>query len=294
MNNADIEKLIADILITDQKDIHVIDYVKKGMTNDSFLFERHGQKYIIRIPGKGTGLLIDRKREYDNYCAIRNFNISDEIIYIDSQTGYKISRYYDNSRVCNPQSWDDVSMCLKVLKDFHSLGLTVPHNFNLFEQINMYENLWNGKQSHFSDYSLVKRNVFELKSFIEKSPRNYCLAHIDPNPDNFLITPSNGIKLIDWEYAGMQDSDVDIAMFAIYSGYDKERIDKLADIYYEGFCPKYVKVKIYCYVAVCGLLWSNWCEYEEFIGKSFGEYALLQYQYAKNYYQIAINEMRII
>ena len=67
--------------------------------------------------------------------------------------------------------------------------------------------------------------------------------------------------LIDWEYAGMQDIHVDVAMFAIYAMYDRERIDWLIDRYFEGACPEKVRTKIYCYIAVCGLLWSNWCEY---------------------------------
>ena len=44
----------------------------------------------------------------------------------------------------------------------------------------------------------------------------------------FLFVEENGkeeIRLIDWEYAGMQDPHVDIAMFCIYSLYKKEQVD---------------------------------------------------------------------
>ena len=44
--------------------------------------------------------------------------------------------------------------------------------------------------------------------------KNIALTHIDAVPDNFLFT-GDEIRLIDWEYAGMQDVHVDIAMFAI-------------------------------------------------------------------------------
>ena len=53
----------------------------------------------------------------------------------------------------------------------------------------------------------------------------------------------------------------------------------------------YKKIKIYCYIAAGGLLWSNWCEYKKILGIEFGEYSLKQYRYAKEYYKIAINEM---
>ena len=64
-----------------------------------------------------------------------------------------------------------------------------------------------------------------LKKFIDEQPKNWILCHIDSVPDNFLMQgegENEKISLIDWEYAGMQDEDVDIAMFAIYALYEKE------------------------------------------------------------------------
>ena len=101
----------------------------------------------------------------------------------------------------------------------------------------------------------------------------------------------DNVRLIDFEYAGMQDQDVDIAMFCIYSMFDRKQIDNLIDIYYEENCKPNIRIKIYCYIAACGLLWSNWCEYKKILGIEFGEYSLKQYRYAKEYYKIAINEM---
>ena len=95
-------------------------------------------------------------------------------------------------------------------------------------------------------------------------PKEWKLCHIDANCDNFLFYRENNeerIKLIDWEYAGMQDPHVDIAMFAIYSLYNKEQIDELIGMYFTEGCNKETRFKIYCYIAASGLLWSNWCEY---------------------------------
>ncbi len=84
----------------------------------------------------------------------------------------------------------------------------------------------------------------------------------------------------------MQDPHVDIAMFCIYSLYNRAQVDRLIDIYFEGKCDDAVRIKIYCYIACCGLLWSNWCEYKRQLGAEFGEYSLRQYRYAKDYYKI--------
>ena len=98
--------------------------------------------------------------------------------------------------------------------------------------------------------------------------------------------------MIDWEYAGMQDPDLDIAMFAIYAGYSRDQFDKLIDIYYQDKCDEITRYKIYAYAAVDGLLWSNWCEYKQSLGLDFGEYSLSQYRYAKEYSKLVLNYLR--
>ena len=80
-------------------------------------------------------------------------------------------------------------------------------------------------------------------------------------------------------------------MFSIYALYNKEQIDNLIDIYFDGKCLKTTRIKIYCYIAACGLLWSNWCEYKRNLGVEFGEYSLKQSRYAKEYYRIVQNEL---
>lgn len=84
----------------------------------------------------------------------------------------------------------------------------------------------------------------------------------------------------------MQDPHIDIAMFAIYALYDRKQIDHLIDLYFENQCQEETRLKIYSYIASCGLLWSNWCEYKRKLGVDFGEYSICQYQYAKDYYKV--------
>lgn len=90
----------------------------------------------------------------------------------------------------------------------------------------------------------------------------------------------------------MQDPHVDIAMFCIYSLYNKRQVDRLIAAYFTDGCDDATRIKIYCYIAACGLLWSNWCEYKRNLGVGFGEYSLRQYRYAKDYYRIVQDELK--
>lgn len=286
--------IISQALKAENDEIKEIKVLKKGMTNRSFLFECKGNKYIMRIPGEGTEQLINRKEEAAVYQTIGGYHLSDDIIYINPLNGYKITRFFKNARVCDPNNMQDLKRCMEKLRCFHEMNLKVDHSFDLFEQIEFYESLWRA-ESVYKDYAKTKENVISLKRWIEENAEEKSLAHIDAVPDNFLfIKKPDGeeeIRLIDWEYAGMQDPHVDIAMFCIYSLYNRSQVDRLIDLYFTEGCSQRIRVKIYCYIAICGLLWSNWCEYKRSLGVEFGEYALRQYRYAKDYYKIVCVEL---
>ena len=281
--------IICESLQVPAKEVVNITVLKKGMTNRSFLFNVHGEKYIMRIPGEGTENLINRKEEAEVYQVISGKGICDDVIYMNPQNGYKITKFLSKSRVCNPQDQNDLQKCMAKLRSFHKMNLKVQHEFNIWKQIDFYESLWNGQSSIYNDYSITKDHVLTLRKYIESHVENKCLTHIDAVPDNFLFSGEE-IRLIDWEYAGMQDPHVDIAMFCIYSLYERTEVDNLIDLYFENQCPKEIRLKIYCYIAACGLLWSNWCEYKRQLGIEFGEYSLRQYRYAKEYYRIFMED----
>ncbi len=287
--------VIAEVFGVSTSDITGITVLKKGMTNRSFLFTCNGEKYIMRIPGEGTDQLINRRQEAQVYKVIEDKGLCDNVIYLNPENGYKITKFIEGVRVCDLDNTSDLQKCMKKLKDFHDMQLKVEHTFDVFGQIEFYESLWNGEKSIYRDYQETKQNVFSLKDYINEHIFSYCLTHIDAVPDNFLFYYNNmgkeEVQLTDWEYAGMQDPHIDIAMFCIYSFYDRKQVDKLVDIYFDHCCSRAIRIKIYCYIAACGLLWSNWCEYKRRLGVEFGEYSLRQYRYAKEYYRIARKEM---
>lgn len=284
MDIASIPQVIESCGFCRADDVENLQVMKAGMTNRSFSFCVNDSKYIIRIPGEGTDQLINRSQEHDVYRVISPLDISDRVHYFDSASGIKISSYLSNAHACDSANKADVKDCMTALRRFHELRLHVDHTFDLWERINFYESLWLGADSCYADYFDVKQSVLSLRRYIDSQSIESVLCHIDAVSDNFLFVPDTGeIKLIDWEYAGMQDPHLDIAMFAVYALYDRSQVDYLIDQYFPEGCSPIIRMKIYCYIAICGLLWSNWCEFKRNCGVEFGVYAYRQYDYAKEY-----------
>lgn len=269
---SDVPQIIESCGFCRAEKVKSLQTMKSGMTNRSYSFCVDDKRYIIRIPGEGTDRLINRKQEHAVYNAISSLGISEDVYYFDPKTGIKIAAYLTDAHVCDSSNWEEVERCLSALKRFHAQKLHVSHSFDLWERLAFYQSLWNGAPSVYADYDKTKQTVLSLKSYIDAQPKSIQLCHIDAVPDNFLfVTGKDGseeIKLTDWEYAGMQDPHLDVAMFIIYAMYDRDSAEKLIDLYFSDGCDKATRLKIYCcqwpcveqLVRVQASLWCRvWC-----------------------------------
>ena len=299
---------VSKVFSVPESDIVRIKRLKAGMTNNSWLFSVHGEDYICRIPGEGTEKLINRREEKAVYEAIAPLGLSEELIFLDETTGYKISRFYEGARNADAGDDTDLRYCMKKLRMLHCSGARVSHEFDIEERIGYYERLCvesSGQSTSditdkkleraipFSDYVTVREQKDRLCSYIRGLRREKRLSHIDSVQDNFLFLPGadvsgnerdiDRIKLIDWEYAGMCDPLIDIGMCAIYSYMDEKRAERLMEYYFEGAPSRLERNLVYAYMALGGLLWALWGVYKENLGVPFTDYTLRMYRYFKDY-----------
>lgn len=279
-------KLVSRVLQVPESKIQNIRCLKAGMTNKSFLFEVEGKHYICRIPGPGTDRLINRRQEHDIYTLVEPLHMTEQVIYFDADTGYKIAVYYEGARNADPKNPEDMRKCMTFLKKLHVADLKADHTFHMRERIEFYESLCRGRQFQlFEDYKAVYGRMTELLDALDRLDRPYCLSHIDSVADNFLFLPDGSLRLIDWEYAGMQDPLIDIAMCGIYSYYNDEELDGLLEMYLERAASEEERFVTYAYSALGGFLWCLWAVFKGTEGEEFGEYTIIMYHYAKHYYR---------
>lgn len=138
---------------------------------------------------------------------------------------------------------------MEMLRKLHHSGVTVPHTFRIRERIDFYERICRGHEEMlFEDYPAVRARMNELMDRLDTLERPCCLSHIDSVADNFLFLPDGSLRLIDWEYAGMCDPLIDIAMCSIYSYYSQEELDHLL----EEYPARPIRRRTLCHVCLCG------------------------------------------
>lgn len=284
-NNQAME-LVASVFQVPESEITHIRCLKAGMTNKSFLFKIHNRSYICRIPGPGTEQLINRKEEKAVYDTVAPLEITEHVLYFNGETGYKISAFYENARTADSQNHEDMAQSMKLLRRLHQAALSVDHAFDLKNRIQFYENLC---LSHggipFEDYSEVRGWMDRLLMELQHKNRPQTLCHIDPVVDNILILEDGSFKLIDWEYAGMADPILDIAMCSIYSYYSFDEGLSLLEMYLERKPTEEETFVLIASMALSGFLWSLWAIYKSNLGEEFGEYTITMYRYGKQGYR---------
>ena len=279
-------ELVSRVFQIPESEIRDIRCLKSGMTNQSFLFQVQGTRYLCRIPGPGTEFLINRRQEKNVYDVVAPLGITEHVIYFDGETGYKISEFYEGSRNADPANPQDMKQCMALLRQFHDTGLQVDHSFDLKERIAFYEKLcYKQGTIPFDDYDMVSEWMEELLKLLGKQRRIKVLAHIDSVADNFLFLSDGSVRLIDWEYAGMCDPLIDVAMCAIYSYYTLEQAYDLLQVYLDRDPTRKEQLIFYAYMGLGGFLWALWAVYKANMGQEFGEYTIIMYRYAKNCYR---------
>lgn len=280
---------ICSVLKCNEEDIKEIKPIKMGMTNTSFKFSYNGNSYVYRHPGPGTELIINRKSEFDSMKIAKELGLDDTYIYMDKDSGWKISKFIDEVKILDYADKKNVKRAISMLKKLHTSGKKTDFKFNIFDEIENFKiKIKNSHRDDFEDMNLMSDKIYRLKSFIEKDSVRECLCHRDSYDMNFLIDKKDKMYLIDWEYSAMSDPAGDIGCFITCSNYSfDEAIDVIKE-YFDGN-PTDEELRHYiAYLAVSSFYWFLWAINQEIQGKSIGEYLYIWYNNTKVYGDYAL------
>lgn len=282
----EVMRFIAESFGVEEASIEDIFPLKEGVTNNSFHFSVDGEEYVLRVPGVGTDKQIDRHSEKLVYDAILPLGISDEVVCFDADTGIKITRYWHDVRSADPFDDRDLEISMRQIKKVHDLAIRIPHRFDIGRMTADYYALAESANAIlFRDINETNRKVRRLFGLKRRLAVPEILCHGDYAHINILMLPSGEGRIIDWEFAGMGDPIMDVAMYAIFAELDKERIDLALRMYVGGEPSEDEWTRHYLYVALGGFLWCMWAEYKQALGQEFGEYPMTMYRYTKDFYR---------
>lgn len=258
-----------------------------GLTNRTYTAELPGgTKYVIRIPGEGTEDMIvraDEKRSTELACKL---GIDTPLLYFGDD-GAKVTEYISGAvTMCSDTMKEPrrIEQAAALLRQLHGCGRDTGVPFEVFDMADGYERIIFAKHVPMpDDYADVKATVTKIKRELDaKGMTERVPCHNDPLCENWVLSDSGRLYLIDWEYAGMNDGMWDAAAVSIEAGYDRAE-DELLLAAYLGHTPgnadrkHLLASKIYV-----DYLWTLWAKTRvPYDGQSMEDWADARYERLK-------------
>lgn len=212
-----------------------------GLTNRTYkVIFPEKQIFVVRIPGEGTEELIVRKDEKVSTELACRLDIDAELLYFGAD-GTKVTRYIQDAVTMSGETMreeEHIRQAARIFRTLHNSGADTKIPFEVFHMAQGYEKIIvKNSVKMYGDYEQIKANVMEIKKevdavcHIKKVP-----CHNDALCENWIMSGSQRMYLVDWEYAGMNDGIWDLADVSIEADYD-HAMDELFLTAYLGTPP---------------------------------------------------------
>lgn len=281
-------KNICHILHCQENEINHIKPIKIGLTNLSFLFECKGRKYVYRHPGIGTSKYINRRSEAASMEIARKLQLDNTYIYMDPESGWKISYFISDARTLNYHDHKQVTQALDMIRKLHTSGLSTPYSFDIWKQIHSFEKTLKDKgRVEFEGANQLRQLINKVHAYAEGDHIPHCLCHCDCYDPNFLVDRKGKMFLIDWEYSGMADPAVDIGTFIACSDYSVDEAKVIISDYLQERASTQMIRHYMAYAGILSYYWFIWSLYQDSIGKSTGKWSYIWYRHAGSFSKAA-------
>jgi len=233
-----------------------------GLTNLVYRIDSGGERFVLRIPGKGTEEYIDRAVEIHNARVAARAGVSAEVVYADVGSGVMLTRHIDAAVTMAPDEFarrpGAAARAGEALKRMHECGEAFEFRFELFAMIDDYLRILDERKAELPDgYGDVVESAQPVRAALQRNPAALAPCHCDPLCENFL---DNGERMwiVDWEYSGMNDPLWDLGDLSVEAGFTPAQDLDMLRAYCGGEPSPAQLGRMVIYKAMCDLLWTLW------------------------------------
>jgi thiamine kinase-like enzyme len=206
-----------------------------GITNRNYRARFGGAEVVVRLPGKDTGLLeIDRGAERAaNECASRA-GVAPGVAAMLEDPPCLVTYFVEGSEMSaaelrEPAALVEVAAALRAI---HGCAERLPIAFSAFRIVETYAERASARGTEPpAAYAPAHEAASRIEAVLESAGTEPVPCHNDLLAANFLRS-AEGIRLVDWEYAGMGDRYFDLGNFAVNNELDPAQESAFLSAYF--------------------------------------------------------------
>ena len=233
-----------------------------GLTNRVYHASTESGEICLRIPGEGTAEYINRTHEAEAAWEAARTGVGAALLSFDHASGVMMTRFLAGALTMTPELFKSrvgaPGRAGDVFKRLHTSSAKFINRFELFDMIDGYLNILDGKDTEFPPgYHDVLKEAETVRAALAAHELPLTACHCDPLCENFL---DNGERMwmVDWEYSGMNDPMWDLADLSVEAGFSVEQDAEMIASYFRADPAAHDLGRIVIYKAMCDLLWTLW------------------------------------
>ena len=205
-----------------------------GLTNENYLVESGGQRYVMRMPGQSTELLaIDRDNEVYNTKAAASTGIGPQVLEHVAGLDILVLEFIAGPTM-SAKALQSTDMAARMASSFRRLHGAPPFlkDFNMFRLIEYYLGIVDKHQVAIPDgYRDWLPTVAAIESAVSAGALPPVPCHNDLLCENF-IDDGNALRIVDYELSGNNDPCFDLGNTAQEAEFDQGLRAELCEAYF--------------------------------------------------------------
>ncbi|HEX3041429.1 MAG TPA: choline kinase family protein [Solirubrobacterales bacterium] len=208
-----------------------------GITNRNYRVRFAGEDLVVRLPGKDTELLeIDRGAEKAAGELAASAGVGPEVVAMLDDPRCLVTRFVEGEPTSAAELREPVTLAevAGALRTLHSREERLPVAFSCFRIVEAYAARMADRGAEVpSSYEWAMGAAHRVEAALVGPEHDPVPCHNDLLAANFIRSPQ-GVRIIDWEYAGMGDRYFDLGNFAVNNELDEGMEANLLGAYFES------------------------------------------------------------
>jgi len=217
-----------------------VERIKHGLTNESWLVSALGERRVVRISNpEDDALQINRSSEAVILAAVGDAGIGPDVIVCDPARQLLVTRYVGETwSEADTLQVENIDRIAALLRKLHALEVpTGVQSVNLLAVVEGYLGTLDQRAIVCELTSPTLRARARESAIVLYRRATECLCHNDVHSLNLVESVGGGLRLIDWEYAGLGEPLFDVAALSVYHRYDQALRERLLSAYLRGGEP---------------------------------------------------------
>jgi thiamine kinase-like enzyme len=230
-----------------------------GLTNENFLVEAAGERYVMRLPGASTELLsIDRANELYNTRAAASTGIGPRVLEHIPQLDAMILEFIPGSTM-SAATLQSPRMARRMAESFKRLHAAprFMRDFDMFRLIEDYLRIVEQHEVQIpADYHKRLPLVAEIERAVRVGALSSVSCHNDLLCENF-IDDGRWLRIVDYELSGNDDPCFDLGNTAQEASFDDDLRAVLCEAYF-GRLDQQQLARMNLFALMSDVGWTLW------------------------------------